>query len=138
MGRKPLGKGEIACHEQFLLYPKCFQKARFPGASKGAIVWEWVKLIFFCHFKLPLQICRERHKTKAYSTDKDQNVQHMESNLQSWMHTALSFKPFTLYNTITSLHTPADEKVFQNILGKGENAGDQHFLLFQKCFLHYQ
>ena len=26
------------------------------------------------------------------------------------------------------------EKPFQNIVGKGENAGSQHFLLFQQCF----
>ena len=38
-----VGKGEIARHEQFLLFPQCFQKACFPGASKGVIVWEWVK-----------------------------------------------------------------------------------------------
>ena len=35
-------KGEIACYEQFLLFPLCFLKACFPGASKGVIVWEWV------------------------------------------------------------------------------------------------
>ena len=38
-----VGKGEIARHEQFLLLPQCFQKACFPGASKGVTVWEWVK-----------------------------------------------------------------------------------------------
>ena len=38
-----LGEGEIACYEQFLLFPQCFQKACFPGVSKGVIVWEWVK-----------------------------------------------------------------------------------------------
>ena len=37
-----VGKGEIAPYEQFLLFPQCFQKACFPGASKGIIVWEWV------------------------------------------------------------------------------------------------
>ena len=37
-------KGEIARYEQFLLFPQCFQKACFPGVSKGVIVWEWVKL----------------------------------------------------------------------------------------------
>ena len=37
-----VGKGEIARNEQFLLFPQCFQKACFPGASKGVIVWEWV------------------------------------------------------------------------------------------------
>ena len=39
-----MGKGEIARYEQFLLVPQCFQKASFPGASEGVIVWEWVKL----------------------------------------------------------------------------------------------
>ena len=38
-------KGEIACYEQFLLFPQCFQKACFPGASKGVIVWEWVNCL---------------------------------------------------------------------------------------------
>ena len=38
-----MDKGEIARYEQFLLYPQCFQKACFPGASKGVIVCEWVK-----------------------------------------------------------------------------------------------
>ena len=38
-----VGKGEIARYEQFLLFPRCFQKTCFPGASKGVIVWEWVK-----------------------------------------------------------------------------------------------
>ena len=33
-----VGKGEIARYEQFLLFPFCFQKACFPGASKGVIV----------------------------------------------------------------------------------------------------
>ena len=37
-----VGKGEIAHYEQFLLFPQCFQKACFPVASKGVIVWEWV------------------------------------------------------------------------------------------------
>ena len=38
-----VGKGEIARYEQFLLFLQCFQKACFPEASKGVIVWEWVK-----------------------------------------------------------------------------------------------
>ena len=37
-----MGKGEIACYEQFLPFPQFFQKACFPGYSKGVIVWEWV------------------------------------------------------------------------------------------------
>ena len=30
-----VGKGEIAYYEQYLLFPQCFQKACFPGRSKG-------------------------------------------------------------------------------------------------------
>ena len=40
-----VGKGEIARYEQFLLFPQCFQKACFPGASKGVIVWEWFNTV---------------------------------------------------------------------------------------------
>ena len=36
-----VGKGETARYEQFLLFPQCFQKACFLGASKGVIVWDW-------------------------------------------------------------------------------------------------
>ena len=32
-----VGKGEIAHYEQFLLFPQCFQKACFPGASKVSL-----------------------------------------------------------------------------------------------------
>ena len=37
-----VGKREIAHYKQFLLFPQCFQKTYFQGASKGVIVWEWV------------------------------------------------------------------------------------------------
>ena len=40
-----LGKGEIAHYEHFLLFPQYFQKACFPEASKGVIVWEWNNLL---------------------------------------------------------------------------------------------
>ena len=42
--KNTVGKGEIARHEQFLLFPQCFRKACFPGASRGVIVWEWVNV----------------------------------------------------------------------------------------------
>ena len=42
-----VGNGEIAHYEQFLYVPQCFQKACFQGASKGVIVWEWVKVLDF-------------------------------------------------------------------------------------------
>ena len=36
------GKREIACHEQFLLFPQCFQKTCTAGALKPGLVWERV------------------------------------------------------------------------------------------------
>ena len=32
--------------EKLLICPQCFQKACFPGASKGVIMWEWVNQMF--------------------------------------------------------------------------------------------
>ena len=40
-----MGKGEITHYGQFLLFPHCFRKACFSGASKGVIVWEWVNFV---------------------------------------------------------------------------------------------
>ena len=31
-----------------------------------------------------------------------------------------------------------EKKALENTVGKGENAGNQHFLLFPQCFLLYQ
>ena len=39
-----------------------------------------------------------------------------------------------LYHTILTFNDPETKKTFLNILGKGENAGNQHFLLFPQCF----
>ena len=43
----------------------------------------------------------------------------------------------TLYHTIPTL-TILRKKALENTVGKGENAGNQHFLLFPQCFLPYQ
>ena len=59
--KNTVGNGEIAGYEQFLLFPQCFQKACFPGASKGFIVWERVNLEQdTCHITIyPIHIsCR--------------------------------------------------------------------------------
>ena len=55
-----VGKGEIARYEQFLLFPQCFQKACFPGASKGVTVWEWVKQ------SLLLEMIQKRVKANSH------------------------------------------------------------------------
>ena len=45
----------------------------------------------------------------------------------------------TLTNTaLNPLSNNPKKEAFENIMGKGENAGNQHFLLFPQCFLSYQ
>ena len=43
-----------------------------------------------------------------------------------------------LYHTISTFNAPEEKQYFENIVGKGENAGYQHFLLFSQCFLPYK
>ena len=37
-----------------------------------------------------------------------------------------------------SFDTPEEKSSSENIVGKGVNAGNQHFLLFPQCFLLYE
>ena len=54
-------------------------------------------------------------------------------NSMSWCYQILDKKcylwPFTLYQTITTLNKP-----FENIMSKGENAGNQHFVVSSNSF----
>ena len=43
-----------------------------------------------------------------------------------------------LFPIQSRLSTTLDKKAFENTLGKGETAVNQHFLLFPQCFLLYQ
>ena len=43
-----------------------------------------------------------------------------------------------LFTTQSRLFTTLKKKAFESIVGKGENAGYQHFLLFPQCFLPFQ
>ena len=40
------------------------------------------------------------------------------------------YQPFLLFTTVK-------QRTFEKIVGKGENAGNQHFLHFQQCFLPF-
>ena len=44
--------------------------------------------------------------------------------------------PESLYHSFRTFDAPG-KKSLKNIVGKGENAGHQHFLLFPQCFLPY-
>ena len=44
-----VGKGEITCYEQFLLFPQCFQKNCMVDTSKSGLVWESVNANNRCY-----------------------------------------------------------------------------------------
>ena len=52
-----------------------------------------------------------------------------DANFRSGLH-------FTLYLTIPTFYA-LKKKPFETIVGKGENAGNQQFLLFPQCFLPF-
>ena len=55
----------------------------------------------------------------------------VKKHLSSW---PLSCgKGLTLYHTIPTLND-SEKKPFESIVGKGENNGNQHFLLLLQCF----
>ena len=43
-----------------------------------------------------------------------------------------------LFTTQSRLITTLKEQALENTMEKGENAGNQHYLLFPRCFLLYQ
>ena len=45
--------------------------------------------------------------------------------------------PALLFTTQSGLSMTLKKSHFENIVGKGENAGNQHFLLFPKCVLPF-
>ena len=64
-------------------------------------------------------------------------LQHNRSLVMSKMDILLE-TALTLYHTIpTFTLTTLWKKPFENIVGKGENAGNQHFLLFPQYFLPF-
>ena len=105
-----VAKGEIARYEQFLLFPQCFQKDCFPGASKGVIVWEWVKTFGGSFHTVLKPLLKDKildlSKLKAFA---DNNL-----NVNQKLKVALGR--------------------IENIKGKGENADYQLFLHFPQCF----
>ena len=48
----------------------------------------------------------------------------------------IHFFYLTHYHTILTL-TPLEKRAFVNIVFKGENTGNQDFLLFLQCFLFF-
>ena len=65
----------------------------------------------------------------------------MFHNMQTWK-ILFRIHAFCLLSLLTltkqsQVSIIAEKKLFENIAGKGENDGNQHFLLFPQCFLNH-
>ena len=73
---------------------------------------------------------------KYFDIFKNRNI-HNVSFCTEDIETLTDCPPYS-FATQSRLLTPMEKKAFENIMGKGENAGNQHFLLFPQCFQSYQ
>ena len=55
----------------------------------------------------------------------------------SFVSSCVLFAVLSLYHTVPTFKDPWERGLLKKFLGKGENAGKQHFLLFPKCFLPF-
>ena len=74
----------------------------------------------------------------ADRADQDQTAMNIQSDLVSSLsNTKILILHNKLLTTQTRLLTALKKMPFQNIVEKGENAGNQHFLLFLQCYLPF-
>ena len=150
-----LGKGENAGYQHFLLFPLCFPKPSFSGLLIGGIVWfrvnpfpkdkfktlpNW-RTLQTTILKLMKMVESSLHglktlweKEKLFVTINFSFFRRVFKRLllQTHKNQALLRKRLTLYHTVPPFNN------IENIVEKGENAADQHFLLFPQCFLPFQ
>ena len=109
----------VHCYGPKQKVTQCICKKLLTQVSQGSLVkLTKAKILAFCQFS----VCRKTNHT---------------SSRFIWL--------LTLYHTIptfnlTPPHThtpPSTEKPLENFVEKGENAGNQHFLLFPQCFLPF-
>ena len=143
-----VGKGENAGYQHFLLFPQCFQKASFQEASKGVIVWEWVnpfpnKPRFLCvRRSVLLNTLWEKEKFLVMSY-----FSFSRSVFYSFGVLSDIFIKFDIvicklfqFGKVQNWSFGKDlrdsgKRPFENIVGNGEIADGQHFLLVAQSFL---
>ena len=101
------GKGEIACYEQFLLFPQCFQTTCTADTLKPGLVWERVKLVLKNVIKLakgsPNNIFQD-----SFNIVLSQQLTHDRSYISTVdTTTATAVYAFTTTTTSTSTTTSA-------------------------------
>ena len=133
-------KGEIACNKQFLLFSQCFLL--------------YIVLIF--HFKCTLKFCFNLDQSKILLSSNGLNiVQTVDFVLEKGRKNCCKKRKCWLdcvvkvFTSQSRLKSTIGKKPFENTVGKGKNADNQHFLnvgyqhffhffhLFPQCFLPF-
>ena len=102
----------------------------------------------FVEDKLAPMVLSVIHRTFAESVDQDQSAQNVQSDLDLHCPIWRFFSAYYIFEIATvgvllstsifsfsPFHTIPTFDDTENIEGKGENAGNQHFLLFPQYFL---
>ena len=112
-------KGENAGNQHFLLFPQCFLSFSKLISNFGIEHYIYIPKIFpFYNFD-----------EKGYCSSFWKNGENV--GIGHFIYIPLLFTAqFRLVMTLK-------KKAFENIVRKGENAGNQHFLLFAQCFLPF-
>ena len=83
---------------------------------------------------LILQFQDIRYKIKLYNKFDDPNKDQIVFSMQPDHGLYYPKKNFNSFSKLSRLLTRLRNKPFENLVGKGENAWNQHFLLFQPFF----
>ena len=136
-----MGKRKIARNEQFLLSHKVF----YPFGELSII---FIKFEIFCLQTLSVWKCLKSvvlERVNNCLEDGFWKYFEMENIKNTGIKIICvrlepkeAFLEHYVYSTTKSrLLTTLQENPFENIVGKGENAGNQHFLFFPQCFLPF-
>ena len=133
--RKHCGKRRNCSSRAISPFPTVFSKGLFPMGIKGVIMWEWVKCMYLCMSVWTVYI---------YALSPQEYSCTWKCILCNKLHTCIESADctviYTLHNFVTyfghkvlpnmpEFETPLIKKPLKNMVGKGENFGNQHFLL---------
>ena len=134
------GKEEIAGNEQFLLFPQCFLLNQIIVPHLSIFLTSYFHLLLkFKSPKLALIHPSNLLLMQCFFSLHWQKQDHIIELWPSWVPVCVNLYLYSSFpHNPDFLTTLTKKKPLENIVGKGENAGNQHFLLFPQCFLCFQ
>ena len=121
-------KGEIACNKQFLLFSQCFLLSHITIVETMNSGGRGMNPVIMTIINPQIKY------TPSQGSDQQPPVlKSCTLPTELWYSADMPFNSFT-HNPV---YYDPEKKAFENNVGKGENAGNQHFLLFSHFFSTY-